>query len=547
MLRVVLERLKDDLPVDAVFVLYYDQVSDALTVRQHDVQSGAVAAAVGLTEGTKIPVERTGTRVSLSGETLCLRDIGQSEAPFFQNLARQGLRSCVVAPLVAGDQVFGLICVFRRQTNGFGEGESEFVRQMSDHVALAIHQAQLHEDLRSAYDEVRSTQKVILQQERLRALGQMSSGIAHDINNSLSPIMMNAELILLREPNLGDQSRRYLRIILQAAADIASTVGRMREFYRSREGRETLHPVELNAIVSQVIDLTRPRWRDMPQKSGIVIDIVTDLQAPLPSILGIESELREALTNLIINAVDAMPQGGRIAIGTELQGPAPVRDGEPETASRVALLVRDTGIGMDEETRLHCLEPFYTKKGERGTGLGLAMVYGIAQRHNAAIEIESEPGCGALFRLVFPVPDEKTTREAAIAAVLPPAGPPLRILCVDDEPLLREGLRQILHSGGHTVECADGGRSGLEVFAAALGRGEPFQVVITDLGMPGIDGRHVALMVKKERPQTRVILLTGWGEQMKADEDIPEGVDLILCKPPKVADLWLALAKLAGD
>jgi signal transduction histidine kinase len=236
------------------------------------------------------------------------------------------------------------------------------MRQLSDHLALAMHQARLYENLRAAYGELKTTQRVVMQQERLRAVGQMSSGIAHDVNNALSPIVMNAELILLREEHLSDQGRQYLRMIQLAAGDIEHTVGRLREFSHSREDQQERLPLDLNAEVQAVIDLTKPRWRDMPQRNGVSVEVATQLQPTLPAVLGVGSELREALANLILNAVDALPAGGTITIGTELLDRGCDTEGSAAGPASVALWVSDNGLGMDEETKAHCLEPFYTKK-----------------------------------------------------------------------------------------------------------------------------------------------------------------------------------------
>jgi CheY-like chemotaxis protein len=194
---------------------------------------------------------------------------------------------------------------------------------------------------------------------------------------------------------------------------------------------------------------------------------------------------------------------------------------------------------MDENTRRRCLEPFFTTKGERGTGLGLAMVYGTMQRHSADIEIESAVTKGTTMRLKFPIPVVPTVAAASstVAGVVPPQ----RILIVDDDPLVLKSLRDALESDGHTV-IADGGQAGIDVFRAGLARGAPFPIVITDLGMPYVDGRKVANAVKTVAPGTIVLMLTGWGQRLVADGDIPSHVDRVLGKPPKMRELREALA-----
>ena len=382
----------------------------------------------------------------------------------------------------------------------------------------------LSDDLQKAYDELRQTQQSVVQQERLRALGQMASGIAHDINNALSPVLAFAEMIAKKEPNLGAASRKNLEHIKVAAEDIAHIVARMSEFYRRREENKQLRLVNLNSLVEQVIELTRPRWQDMPQNQGIVIRVETDLADPLPELYANQSEMRETLTNLILNAVDAMPQGGTITIST--RGHALSAEFFSQSKpSHIVMEVKDTGIGMEEKTRQRCLEPFFSTKRDRGgSGLGLSMVYGMIERHEGTIEVQSEVGKGTLMRLVFPLRPAAAAKEKAPAAIRTDERP-LRILCIDDEPLLRELLKEVLEFERHKVCTADGGQTGLEAFQAAKDRGEPFDAVITDLGMPYVDGRQVAQTIKNGSPSTPVIMLTGWGTMLNEKGDIPTNVD----------------------
>jgi signal transduction histidine kinase/ActR/RegA family two-component response regulator len=398
------------------------------------------------------------------------------------------------------------------------------------------------QDLGRAYEELRQTQQTVMQQERLKALGQMASGIAHDVNNALSPVVGFADLLVRTERGLSPSAIKYLQHIQTSGQDIAHIVARLREFYRRRDEREALFPLHLNRIADQVIDMMRPLWRDIPQRSGVVVELETQFDAGLPELAGIESEVREALTNLILNAVDAIPNGGKIIVRTRVLGWAFKGEGE-RSPTHAVLEVSDSGVGMDEQTRKRCLDPFFSTKGKRGTGLGLAMVYGVVQRHEGTIEIESAPGQGTTVRLIFPI------REALPGDTAEPgpdaARTPLRILCIDDEPLLRELLHDTLEGDGHRVQIADGGQAGVDAFRAAHRRGPPFDVVVTDLGMPHLDGCQVAKAVKAESPGTPVILLTGWGSFMKADGDLPAEVDAVLSKPPQAKELREALNRLA--
>lgn len=406
-------------------------------------------------------------------------------------------------------------------------------------------QVRLTEGLQKAYDELRLTQQSVMQLERLRALGQMASGMAHDINNALSPIVAYADILLTTLPDIPDKSKKHIGYIRKSGEDIAQIVARMREFYRRRDGEEDLSPVNFNRVIEEVIELTRPRWRDMMQNKGIKLDFQFNLDKLVPAVPSDESELREALTNLIFNALDAMPEGGDLTLttrGVQVKGGP---RGERKY-SHIILELKDTGIGMDEKTRQRCLEPFYSTKGQRGgSGLGLAMVYGMVERHEGTIEIESVEGEGTTFRLVFPI--RGVTRRRNGKSDTNAFARPLKILCVDDEPLIRELLVDSLVLFKHKVTTADSGQSALDLFRKAAEERQPYEVVITDLGMPEMDGRQVAETIKAESPGTPVIMLTGWGTMMKEEGDIPAQVDGVLSKPPRVKELGDMLARVVAN
>ncbi len=527
-LNVVLRQLEDHMGLDLGVVMLFDARSHTLNVAALRVKNSLMAAKLDLPPGSVLPLIETGLDQCEKGQTVYCPDTVKEYAQFMERLAVTGWRSAVAVPLMVEEKLFGVLLAARLKPEDFSSGDCEFLRMLSEHVALAAHQSRLHKDLEKAYNDLRQTQATVLQQERLKALGQMASGIAHDVNNALSPIVGFADLIQKRETGLREDSRRHLRYIRTAGEDIAHIVARLREFYRQREEGETLQKLSLNVLIEQVVDMTRPRWRDIPQSSGITIEVQTELAPDLPKLVGIESEVREAFTNLVLNAVDAMPNGGRITLRTSA-----VR--LDNGGRQVMVDVVDTGTGMTEETRKRCLEPFFSTKGKRGTGLGLAMVYGVMERHEGGVEILSELGQGSTFRLVFPVRDKlratEETEEVAAPAVA------LRILCIDDEPLLRELIKELLEREGHEVEICDGGQSGLDEFRIARERGRPFDVVITDLGMPYLDGRQVARAIKQESPETPVLMLTGWGAFMQEQGDGPTPVDGVLSKPPRSRQL----------
>jgi PAS domain S-box-containing protein len=539
--QVAINTVEEQLPADFACIGLYEAAENLVTITSVGQRGQPRATELELTPQTRVAIDQNGLSICVSGRLVYEHDISAVPSAFPQRLAHSGLRSMVAAPLLVESKVFGVLITARTAPDAFSSSECEFLRQLSEHVALAAHQAQLYGDLQSAYDELRQTQQAVMQQERLLALGQMASGIAHDINNAISPVTLYTESLLETEANLSPRARGYLETIQRSIDDVAHTVARMREFYRQRESQLTLVPVDLNSLVPQVIDLTRARWSDMAQLRGVAVTVRTELAPDLPVVLGIESELREALINLIFNAVDAMQKDGLLTVRTCTAQLGRPDWGHTALADSVVLEVVDSGVGMDEETRRRCLEPFFTTKGERGTGLGLAMVYGSMQRHDADVEIDSAPGQGTTVRLCFAIPpDAPASVLLKRAAVTAPS--PLRILVVDDDPLVLKSLRDTLQMDGHCVSVANGGRAGVDLFLESHQTGTAFQVVITDLGMPYVDGRKVSASVKAARPATRVIMLTGWGQRMIAEGSVPEHVDQVLSKPPKLRELREALA-----
>lgn len=536
--QVAVRTLEDRLPADFVCICRYNRISHNLSVEHVGVGSAPLGQELGITERAEIPIDRNGLSRCVGGELVYEPDIAEVDFPFPSRLARQGLRSLVVAPLMFEGEVFGVMVVSRLREEAFLSTDCEFLRQLGEHVGLAAHQAQLRNSLQQAYDDLRQTQQGALEQERLRAIGQMASGIAHDINNAISPVAVYTQSLLERDLDLTPEVRDYLEIVGRVVKDVSATVARMRDFYRAADDEAELEPVDLNELVPQVVELTRARWSDMPQQRGVVIKVSTSLEAGLPPVMGKASELREAITNLIFNAVDAMPEGGALTIRTERL--ASRSGGKP----RVRLEIEDTGPGMDAETRKRCLEPFFTTKGERGTGLGLAMVYGAAQRHKARLEIDSAPGTGTRMRLDLVVatgtgPAKTRTGETRQTRLL-------RLLVIDDDPAVLKSTTVVLELSGHSVTVADGGQVGIDALRAAHAAGERFDAVITDLGMPYVDGNQVALAVKELFPDTPVVLLTGWGRRMASGNETkpPAHVDFVLPKPLELDELREVFAQL---
>ncbi len=378
--------------------------------------------------------------------------------------------------------------------------------------------------LETALEQLKQAQQRVVQQERLHALGRMASGIAHDFNNALAPIIGFSELLLNPNSTAQKKSQEYLRLIHMAATDGAEVVRRLREFYRYRDEHDVFTPVRLNDIVQQVIAITKPRWKDQTLGRGAQIQIVTKLDH-VPAISGSEAELRELLINLMFNAVDAIEGDGTVTFRTFRRG------------ASVALQISDTGVGMSEEVRLRCLEPFFSTKADHGTGLGLAMVFGIIRRHDGEIEIESTPESGTTITLSFVPHDE--TKFGELTRIPANVSRPLRILVVDDEPSIREVLGAILSEDSHEVVTAVDGRAGLEAF-----RSSQWDLVLTDRAMPHMNGDQLASIIKTIDPHVPVILVTGFADVMNDVGDHPSAIDVVVRKPFTRDSLRTAIAQV---
>jgi PAS domain S-box-containing protein len=525
MFQVVLRSIEDHLGCDFGCICDFDDPTQVVEVAHVGPKSEAVAASLGVDARRQIRLADTPFGACVSGQLVYEPDVAACD-PAVAWLAATGLRSWVAAPLCAAGSMSGLLLVARQQADAFSAGDREFLHRLSEHVAVAARQTQLYTDLQRAYDDLQSTQHALIDQERLHVLGQMASGIAHDINNALGPVSLYATTIRKTEPSLSPEAREYLAIMERSVRDVAQTVDRLREFSRRPDAAFAPAPVDVRNVLEQVKTITRARWKDIPLQRGIVVQLRTELAPSVPPILGDEPEIRGALVNLVFNAIDAMPTGGTITLrGTAMDG-------------RVVLEVTDTGVGMTEDVRRRCLEPFFTTKGERGTGLGLAMVYGAVQRHRGDIDITSAVGEGTRIRLTFPAAPRVAEPHGG-ATEGPTALPPLRVLVIDDDIRLLKSLRDVLEHEGHAVMVASNGRIGIDTFRDAQAAGAAFDVVVTDLAMPDVDGRKVAAAIKRVST-TPVILLTGWGQQVIAEE-LPAHVDRVLCKPPRLHEIREAL------
>jgi PAS domain S-box-containing protein len=365
--------------------------------------------------------------------------------------------------------------------------------------------------------EAKALRARLSETEKLRALGELASGVAHDFNNLLGAILGRAQL--LRRKGLVPKVDRDVAVIEKAAQDGRETVRRIQEFSRTRRDKQ-FHAVDLGEILKDALDITQTRWKDDALARKIHVKASLDTE-PMPPVLGNASELREVFTNLILNAVDAMPQGGRLDLRCR-------RDGD-----RVVASVTDTGVGMTEEIRTHLFDPFFTTKGARGMGLGMSVVYGIVTRHEGRVEVNTSLGRGTTFTLTFPAPPGLALPVAGgDGAALPLLLRPGRILVVDDEVEVADVVKDVLATAGHSVDTALSGRDALRMIELGA-----YDLVFTDLGMPDMSGWEVAEKIADVKPGLPVALVTGWGNSLDEADARKRGVTAVVHKPFEIDEL----------
>ena len=375
--------------------------------------------------------------------------------------------------------------------------------------------------LESTLDELESAQVQLVQRERLSALGQMASGIAHDLNNVLTPAVAYADLMMQTTEGLEEDQVSYMACIRQSAIDAASRVQGLQHFYTRQPGGAPARPILLGSLVKQAISMTRPKWRDEPEQQGHHIEIDLELEE-CASVRIDAAEFRVVVTNLVFNAVESMPKGGTLRIHLHADDDA------------VVLRVCDAGCGMPDETKERCFEPFYTSKS-RGSGLGLSACHGIVTRAGGQISVESRVGEGTEFIVRLPayreVSDESQTTTLTSDPVV---GVQSRLLLVDDDVNVGRAIAQALKKLGADVCTATDGPSAIET----LRRQGPFDIVVTDLGMAGMDGRAFIDATRLVYPQQKVAIVSGWDRADVLDrfsDTTPP--DVVLQKPPTSKEL----------
>lgn len=350
--------------------------------------------------------------------------------------------------------------------------------------------------------------------EKLSALGELASGVAHDFNNTLAGILGRAQLLHAHSKD-SKEVERGLNLIIKTAKDGAHTVKRIQDFARQRRDRD-LELIAVDQLLSDVSEITRPRWKNGAEANDIYINLELNVTTKA-MVMGDGSELREVLVNIVFNAIDAMPTGGTITLSAR------------EFDGQVEIRVTDSGTGMPEEVRSRIFDPFFTTKGKAGMGLGLAVSYGIICRHDGTLEVESEIGKGTSFVIRLAVATQSAPAQQganSVELVTLPVAVTARVLVVDDEDDVRELLRDILDSLGHQVVQATNGFKAIELFDA-----QPFDAVFTDIGMPGMSGWELARLVRERNDKIPIAVLTGWGESLSSDEQKTAKVNWVVAKP----------------
>ncbi len=444
----------------------------------------------------------------------------QSDVPLATLVRKYGGRALLAAPVISREAALGAVCVCWDEVHRPDEREVRVLSALGRQAAIAMENARLVGDLRRTLVELRAAQETLIRGATLRAVGELAAGAAHHLNNLMAVVLGRAQLLLIKKPDPAIAAS--LRSIERAAVDAADTVRQIQGFSGTAKAGGAAR-FELNAVIQEAIDFTRSRWQNEAKVRGASIEVQAQ-PGPIPEVSGRRVEIREVITNLILNAVDALPEGGRIVIATRA---------EP---GRVIVSVSDSGLGVSAEVKRRAFEPFFTTKGVKRTGLGLAVAYGTVQRHGGQIALESAPGAGTTVTFWLPAVGREEGAAGPEAAA-PRVG---SVLVIDDEADVRDLVAEVLTSYGHRVTTAAGGREGLTRFEA--GR---YDLVLTDLGMPDLDGWEVARAIKSSRGDIPVLLLTGWADAMD-----PSGatlVDGILKKPFGVEELAAAVAAaLAG-
>ena len=458
-----------------------------------------------------------------------------SQYEFLDLVKKEGtIFSALCVPLKVNGKIKGTLNVnsFRRDRR-FNQEDLKLLAIFAENAAVSIQKAELHQklqkqakDLKKTLNELMSTQNRLIDSKKMGALGDLASGMAHDFNNVLAIVAGRAELSLNWAQD--ERVRKSLNQILKAVSEGQKTILRLQEFYRSRSEGAWVE-IDINKLILEVVEVTRPKWEDEARAKGVNIEVETELGGTQP-VSANHSEIFEALTNLMMNAVEAMPQGGKITWKTRTEGDS------------VAISIQDSGVGMSEEVKSRLFDPFFTTKKTKNAGLGLSVVYGVILRHKGKIEVDSQQASGTTLSIRLPVstePKKEEMEETKPAFSLSPAN----LLVIDDNRMVRDIISEMLTSKGHKVTQAEDGVQALELFE----KSDKFDLVFVNLSLPKLSGWEVIQSIKEKDPEAKVALLTGWGAQIDFEEAKEKGADYLIPKPFKAEDLLNVLGQAARE
>jgi signal transduction histidine kinase len=450
--------------------------------------------------------------VAMNESSLLVPDVSK-EPLFYQGVDKDTgfeTKSILAIPLKTNFKLIGVLEVINKQYGEVFTPEDElFLSFFGYMAAMAIENARLYRELHERMEHDIAMEKNLAEAEKLRSLGLMASGIAHNFNNTLTVILGNSEL--LEGASLSKNSAQRVSVIKKASMEGAEIVERLLTFTRSKSLNSDYATVVINQLVEDAIKMTEPIWRAKAQHKGINITIHQHLSPENLKVHGNEGALKEVLVNIIFNAIDAMPNGGGIDISTYRE------------VSRVCVCISDSGTGISEEDKRRIFDPFFTTKDPPNTGLGMSLAFGIVNSHNGSIEVKSWPGKGTTFMISLPLSNraDQTCPPPEKSSV---QGKPCRVLVIDDEEAIVDFICEALEALGHYATGANSGQAGIEIHSSG-----DYDLVITDLAMPGMSGWEVLAKVRDSSPGVKVGLMSGW--DLSEDELSQKGVDFMLRKP----------------
>ncbi|MFH0930490.1 MAG: ATP-binding protein [Candidatus Zixiibacteriota bacterium] len=510
-----LPSILDTMTKDIIYCLHADQSS--LMFYNPNIDKLECVAAYGL-DSEKIKGQELELGQSVSGwviknnQPLLLQDeVNPSQYDGYVERSRN-ITSALCTPLRVNGLVKGVLNVnlINRQRK-FNENDLQLLSIFAESVSIAIEKASLQQELKERMNQ-------LIQAEKFKAVGKLTSALMHDFNNFLSIIIGRAQLlsVQIRDPNLSKHTEAIIKVSTQAA-DIIQRLNQFGVPIPEKEFRN----LDLNQVVKEAIELTKPKWNAWAKLKGVRIKIEQEL-SQLPPVFGNPADLREVIINMILNSIDALPKGGVISFRTW------------QEEQNIYLSLKDNGIGMNEEVKKKLFDPFFSSKPEKGNGLGLTVAHSIILQHNGKITVESKESKGTTFIIRVPVSKVKEKEEETAKIELPVEK--VNILLIEEDEDLQGVLMDMLSAEGYEVKVANSGTEGISLLKV-----EKYDVIISDLGISGMTGWDFASEAKEINPKIPVILVSEWGDQILTREAKDLGVELILSKPIKRENLKRAI------